>query len=124
MNSRYQPLIDRVRSLLNITQPLTSVNLSSALDTVLADMFLSRPTPIYTEDLKNMRHLHYFSNLLKMSRNYSRSMNTPKWKLMFSRFDRRIQDPLYTLKWTFLSGHDTDIYPFLVDMNISSSQCI
>lgn len=92
MNIRYQPLIDRVKTLLSITQPINSVNLSSALDTVLADIYLNRPTPINSEDLANMRHLHYFSNLLKMSANYSRSMNTPKWKHLFSRFDNRLKN--------------------------------
>jgi hypothetical protein len=59
-----------------------------------------------------------------MSANYSRSMNTPKWKVLFDRFDNRIKNSSEGLKWTFLSGHDTDIYPFLIDLNISSSQCI
>jgi hypothetical protein len=71
-----------------------------------------------------MRHLHYFSNLLKMARNYSKSMNTPKLQLLFKRFDTRISTPNTQLKWTMLGGHDTDIYPFLIDLNISSSTCI
>lgn len=90
MNSRYDPLIRTVKEQLSISQPLNVVNLSSAFDTVLADVFLNRIQPIQNNDLLNMRHLHYFSNLLKMARNYSKSMNTPKLKWMFKEFDKRI----------------------------------
>lgn len=124
MNSRYAPFIASVRQQLNISQPLNVVNMSSAFDTVLADQFLNRPQPIQDSDLQNMRHLHYFSNLLKMARNYSKSMNTPKLKWMLAAFDKKISAPNSSLKWTLLGGHDTDIYPLLIDLNISSSSCI
>eukprot|EP00919_Chromeraceae_sp_WS-2016_P075086 GHVR01177646.1.p1 GENE.GHVR01177646.1~~GHVR01177646.1.p1 ORF type:complete len:142 (+),score=5.38 GHVR01177646.1:914-1339(+) len=52
-------------------------------------------------------------------------INTYKFEKIIKDFDARIRNPNgYPLKWTFLSGHDTDTIPAQVDLNISSSQCI
>ena len=52
------------------------------------------------------------------------TVNTPKLKWMFKVFDKRIMSRNSSIRWTMLGGHDTDIYPFLIDLNISSSACI
>lgn len=56
--------------------------------------------------------------------------NTPmstsgKFQRMFSVFDTRQRVPdSYPLKWTFLSGHDTDIMALHLAMNLSSCLCV
>jgi hypothetical protein len=52
-------------------------------------------------------------------------MNTFKINKILAEFDARINNlNSYKRKWTFLSGHDTDIIPLQVDLNFSSFQCI
>jgi len=102
--------------------------ISSIYDTLTVDKYLGRPMPKYNfteDDYLNLRHLHYWFNNFKISYNLSRALNTNKFNRIIGDFDDRISllknKPL---KWTFLSAHDTDISAALLDLNISSSQCI
>lgn len=46
-------------------------------------------------------------------------------KRILEDFDDRIENlEKKSLKWTFLSAHDTNIYALNGDLNISSSDCI
>ena len=72
-----------------------------------------------------MRHLHNWFNNLKISQNYSKALNSFKIQKIINEFDARIRNPSnYSLKWTFLSAHDTDLSAAQLDLNISSPQCI
>ena len=51
-------------------------------------------------------------------------INSEKMSLIFSNFDLRQRLPNYPLKWTFLSGHDTDILAMYLGLNISSANCV
>lgn len=124
MNIRYQPFIDSMRAQFKVNNPLTVINMSSLYDTITTDLWNGLSVNISQGDLTNMRHLHDFSNLLKLSANFSKALNTPKLQLLFDRFDKRISTPSSKLKWTILSAHDTDILPMQVGLNISSSSCI
>lgn len=45
-----------------------------------------------------------------------------KLQKVLSVFDMRVRLPTtYTLKWTFLSGHDTDIFALYNALNLSSA---
>ena len=51
--------------------------------------------------------------------------NTGKFQKLLNVFDIRTRLPNnYALKWTFLSGHDTDIIAMHLALNLSSSKCI
>ena len=71
-----------------------------------------------------MRHLHYWFNYFKISGDLSKAVNTGKLNRVLADFDGRIGNPKQELKWTFLSVHDTDISGMLLDLNISSAQCV
>jgi hypothetical protein len=46
-------------------------------------------------------------------------------KRILEDFDGRINNITgQILKWTFLSAHDTDISGMLLDLNVSSAQCV
>lgn len=48
-----------------------------------------------------------------------------KLSKIFSVFDRRTTIPdSYSLKWTFMSGHDTDVLAMHLALNLSSMKCI
>lgn len=48
-----------------------------------------------------------------------------KMEKILNAFDLRTKLPdTYALKWTFLSGHDTDISAMYLGMNLSSYNCI
>jgi len=50
---------------------------------------------------------------------------TGKLKRLFTVFDNRIRLPdAYPLKWTFLSGHDSDIFAMQIAFNLTSFECI
>ena len=90
------------------------------------DRFLNRPVPaaLSEDDYLNFRHLQYFTYLLKFTRNLSKAITTPKFQHVLSVFDSRIANSSALLRWSFMSGHDTEIYPSLNLLNISSSSCI
>jgi hypothetical protein len=102
--------------------------ISGLYDTLTVDKYLGRamPTSGFDEsDFLNLRHLHNWFNSFKISFNLSKMINTYKFNKIISDFDARIRNPNnYSLKWTFLSAHDTDISAAQLDLNISSSQCI
>lgn len=51
--------------------------------------------------------------------------NSGKFQKILNVFDLRVRlVDNYALKWTFLSGHDTDIIAMHLALNLSSSQCI
>lgn len=118
----------QMSSIFNI--PLASMNfskISSLYDTLAVDKYLGRPLPsnFQESDYLNLRHLHNWFNNLKISQNYSKALNSFKIQKIINEFDARIRNPTnYSLKWTFLSAHDTDLSAAQLDLNISSPQCI
>lgn len=57
--------------------------------------------------------------------NMSLMYNSGKIQKVFSVFDMRTRLPnTYALKWSFLSGHDSDISALYIGLNLSSFQCI
>lgn len=102
--------------------------ISSLYDTLTVDKYLGRPMPEHNftdDDYYNMKHLHYWYNFFKISFNLSRAINTGKINRILADFDDRVNNlNNKTLKWTFLSAHDTDASGMLLDLNMSSAQCI
>lgn len=125
MNSRYQPFLARVASIFNFSKPIDIVNMTDLFDAVTVDRFIGRAVPaaLTEDDYLNFRHLQYFTYLLKFTRNLSKAITTPKLQRVLSAFDARITNSSAQLKWSFMSGHDTEIYPSLNLLNISSSSC-
>lgn len=53
--------------------------------------------------------------------NVSIMYNSGKLQKIISAFDMRTKLPkTYALKWTFLSGHDTDIAAMYIGLNLST----
>jgi hypothetical protein len=51
-------------------------------------------------------------------------LNSGKFKKIIEVFDERIiKNNTFPLKWTFLSGHDTDIIAMHLALNLSSVEC-
>ena len=59
-----------------------------------------------------------------MPSNLSNAYNSQKISKVLRDFDSRISNSNQKLKWTFLSAHDSDVAPMLLDLNITSAQCI
>jgi len=97
------------------------------MDVVNVDNYLGRPLPInFTEDdTQNVFHLGNWYFYIAELNNNSIMFNTGKLQKILSVFDMRTRIPeTYALKWTFLSGHDTDIIAMHLGLNLSSAQCI
>ncbi len=129
MNLTYYPFMKKMATTFNINaSSMNFSKISSLYDTLTVDMYLGRPLPslgFNDSDYLNLRHLHNWFNSFKISFNLSKMINTYKFTKIISDFDSRIRNPNnYSLKWTFLSAHDTDISAAQLDLNISSSQCI
>lgn len=129
MNITYYPFLKRMSTVFNISLPTMNFSKTSSLyDTLTVDKYLGRPMPskdFTDDDYLNLRHLHYWFNYFKISYNLSRALNTNKFERVLSDFDSRISNlKTKTLKWTFLSAHDTDVSSALLDLNMSSPQCI
>lgn len=128
MTLTYAPFLRRMGQTFAI-EP-TSMNfskISSLYDTLTVDRYLGRPLPqnITEDDYLNMRHLHYWFNYFKINFNLTKAINTGKLKRVLEDFDGRINNITgQVLKWTFLSAHDTDISGMLLDLNVSSAQCV
>jgi hypothetical protein len=124
----YAPFLKRVGQTFGI-EPTTMnfSKISSLYDTLTVDRYLGRPLPqnITEDDYLNMRHLHYWFNYFKINFNLTKAINTGKLKRILEDFDGRINNITgQILKWTFLSAHDTDISGMLLDLNVSSAQCV
>jgi hypothetical protein len=130
MNLTYYPFFKTMAAVFNISAASMNFSkISSLYDTLTVDQYLGRPFPPsenFTEyDYENMRHLHYWYNYFKISFNLSKAINTGKFSRILSDFDDRIANPQdKKLKWTFMSAHDTDLTAAILDLNISSAQCV
>lgn len=121
MNIRYQPFLEKMSNTFNTS--LNTISIAGLYSTLTTALWRGKTIPVSTDDLDNMRHLFYFTNLIRHSANFTKAVNTPKFQLMFSRFEERITNKSQ-LRWTMLSAHDTDILPMLNSLNISSASCI
>jgi hypothetical protein len=127
MTMTYTPFLRRMGQTFGIdTAAMNFSKISSLYDTLTVDKYLGRPMPkdFKDDDYLNMRHLHYWFNYFKISFNLSKAINTGKLNRVLEDFDGRINNSNQTLKWTFLSAHDTDITGMLLDLNVSSDQCV
>jgi hypothetical protein len=100
--------------------------MSKLYDTLVCDKYLNRDLPpSFTEaNYVNMRHIHEFANQIKYSNDFANAVNTPKFRKIFSNFDKVISNPKQLFKMSIMSCHDTDIIPLQAQLNISSSSCI
>lgn len=126
MGNRYQPEFTRWSQLFHLYQPINIYKMADLFDPVTVDRYMGRYLPpSFTEsDYMNFLHIQDFMSMLKYTRNLSRAILTPKMQKIFGLFDARIANPKLPLKWTFMCGHDTEIYPLMTLFNISSSRCL
>ena len=129
MNLTYYPFLRKMAAVFNISASTMNLSkISSLYDTLTVDKYLGRPMPEYNfteDDYLNLRHLHYWYNFFKISFDVANAINTGKVSRILQDFDDRIANlKNKTLKWTFLSAHDTDATAMLAALNISSAQCI
>lgn len=130
MNMTYYPFVKRMAGLFqfNVTDDVffTMKTMTRVFDASSVDRFLGRPLPEgFTEaDYLNVRHLTSFYYYIAMSNNNSLMVNTFKFQKLINTFDLRTKLPsTYSLKWTHLSGHDTDILAMHLALNISNAAC-
>lgn len=100
--------------------------LTRVYDTANVDKYLGRPLPdgFTNEDFLNARHFMNYYYYVAMSNNNSLMVNTFKFQKLINTFDLRTKLPeTYALKWTHLSGHDTDILAMHIALNISNYTC-
>lgn len=109
---------------------LSTVSLYTMLrvmDVVNVDRYLGRPLPqgLTDDDIANLFHLSNWYFYIAMSGNNTAMFNSGKIAKVLSVFDMRTRIPdTYALKWTFLSGHDSDLIALHLGLNLSSAQCI
>lgn len=125
MNSRYRPFWDRIQSLFQLPYSLEMRNCTHIADTASVDLFLNRKLPagFTNDDYENLYHLQSFLGYLSFANNASKAVCASKLNKILSVFDKRISTPNWLLKMTVLSGHDTDLFPMQLVMNLSSSAC-
>lgn len=105
---------------------MTMLDVSRVFDTVVCDKFLNRALPDSFPDssYENMRHLHYYMNLIKYKADFANAVNTPKFRRIFSTFDKAVSKTNGLFKMSIFSCHDTDLIPLQAQLNISSFDCI
>jgi hypothetical protein len=117
----------RMSILFNFTlQNATFLQLVRCYDAAVVDLFLGRPWPngFTQDDFKNVEHFANWYYYVAMGNNNSLMVNTFKFQKLINTFDLRTRLPeTYALKWTHLSGHDTDILAMHLALNISSAEC-
>lgn len=101
------------------------MDLNRLFDTIVCDKFLNRALPDSFTDANyiNIRHLHYYANLIKYGGDFANAVNTPKFKRIFSSFDRAVSNTNGLFKMGIYSCHDTDLIPLQVQLNFSSFSC-
>jgi len=128
MNATYYPFFKKLAPMFNFSLSTASFyTMLRVMDVVNVDNYLGRPLPInFTEDdTQNVFHLGNWYFYIAELNNNSIMFNTGKLQKILSVFDMRTRIPeTYALKWTFLSGHDTDIIAMHLGLNLSSAQCI
>lgn len=128
MNATYYPFFKKLAPMFNFSLSTASFyTMLRVMDVVNVDNYLGRPLPnnFTDDDTKNIFHLANWYFYIAELNNNSIMFNTGKLQKILSVFDMRTRIPdTYALKWTFLSGHDTDIIAMHLGLNLSSAQCI
>lgn len=126
MNTTYWPFIKRMSTVFNLTGNVTLATLSSLNGAVDCDQYLARPLPqnFTADDQRNLKHIDSWYKQLVLSRDLAKAINKDRLTKIMSVFDGRIANPSQKLKWTFLSGHDSDMCAMYYDLNLSTSKCI
>lgn len=126
MNTTYWPFIKRMSSIFNLTGNITLGTLSNLNGAIDCDQYLARPIPsnFTPDDQRNLKHIDSWYKQLVMSRDLAKAVNRNRLIKIMNVFDGRVANPGQKLKWTFLSGHDTDICAMNYDLNLSTSQCV
>lgn len=131
MYTTYYPFFKKLSPMFNFTLPSTAMStfylMLRVMDVVNVDNYLGRPLPqnFTKNDSDNVFHLANWHYSLAMLNKNSLTFSTGKLQKILSVFDMRTRLPdTYQLKWTFLSGHDTDIFALHLALNLSSPECI
>ena len=126
MNTTYWPFMKRMASLFSFSGAVTLDSMQTLHGIVQIDMHLNRPLPegFTLEDYTNLKHLDSFYKQFIYSYDLAKASNRYKFDKILTMFDNRIKNPNLPLKWTFLSGHDSDIIPLYNNLNLSTSKCI
>lgn len=124
----YTPLFLRMAPIFKL-KPSYEANvgvMALLYDNIIADYYLGKPFPpgFDWQDLMNLRHL----SQIMMSVAYEGNAGKAKSSLLFTKiisdFDNKLSHPSHLQKWTLLSGHDTNVLPTLIFLNITGSSCL
>lgn len=126
MNVTYWPFIRKMANMFNLTGNVTLSTLASLNGDVDCDQYLGKKLPpnFTVEDQKNLKHIDSWYKQLLICKNLSKALTKNRFIKILNVFDSRIANPNMSLKWTFLSGHDTDLLGTYSELNFSSSQCV
>jgi hypothetical protein len=124
MNTTYWPFITKMTSIFNLTGNVTLGTISSLNGNIECALYRGKQSPINDTDRLNIRHLDSWYKQFTYIKDLAKAVNRDRFAKILSVFDTRIKTPNSLMKWTFLSGHDTDIIPAYNDLNFSSSKCI
>ena len=126
MNMTYYPFMKKMADIFNFTT-LNFSTLDGLHDAIVVDKYLGRPMPpsFSDSDYLNLKHLTIWYDLFRLNFDLAKAFNTNVIKRIIEDFDDRINNlNSKPLKWTALSGHDTNINCLLNSLNISSASCI
>ena len=126
MDVKYEPFLKNITAIFKTEPPTTFMTVSRLFDTIVCDKYLNRPLPDAFTDANylNLRHLHYVSNQIRYGADFGNAVNTPKFRKIFSSFDRAVSRTNGLFKMNIFSCHDTDLIPLQAQLNISSFNCI
>lgn len=128
MNMTYYPFMKRMSTMFNFSMVTngTFLSLLRSYDAATVDKYLGRPMPkgFTDEDYDNLEHIANWFYYVAMANKNGFMANTLKFQRIINLFDLRVRLPdTYPLKWSFWSGHDTDILAMYLALNISSAAC-
>lgn len=126
MNVTYWPFIRKMANMFNLTGNVTLSTMATLNSDIDCDQYLGRKIPanFTAEDQRNLKHIDSWYKQLLLCKNLSKAMTKNRFTKILSVFDSRIANPNQPLKWTFLSGHDTDLIATYTELNLSTSQCV
>ena len=94
---------------------------------LIIDQYLGKkfPSNFSEADFQNIQHLHSWYNYFIYRDNLAKAKIFWKTSKILNDFDNRIKNiNNNSPRFSFLSGHDTDIFPFNNVLNFSSSECV
>ena len=128
LDLEYTPFFLRVASIFKL-KPQYEANIGVMVllyDNLIAEHYKGRQFPweFSWHDLMNLRHLYQLMMSLTFEGDAGRAKSSILFTKIIADFDAKINNVTSERKWTLLSGHDTNVLPAMIFLNITNSTCL